>query len=118
MNKQNFFDRFIGLLENTKERYELETIHDVLIVWFGENYLSLDPEEVKERIVSDKHAEGVDAILIDQINYNLFFIQAKTVENFDNTKNNFPENDIKSTLTGIRLLLRGDYKGSVNPIVS
>ncbi|MDH7552957.1 MAG: hypothetical protein QHH74_04810 [Spirochaetota bacterium] len=115
MKEQDFFDRFIKLLENTKENYELETLHDALIVWFGENYLSLDPEEVKERIVCDRHAEGVDAILIDQTNFNLFFIQAKSVDNFNNTKNNFPENDVKSTLDGIRLLLRGDYKGKITP---
>ncbi len=115
MNKRDFFDRFIGLLENTKEKYELDTKHDALIMWFGENYLSLDPDETKERIVNDKHAEGVDAILIDQINYNLFFIQAKTVENFDNTTNNYSENDVKSTLQGIRFLLQGDYKKKITP---
>jgi hypothetical protein len=115
MNKRDFFDRFIGLLENTKEKYELDTKHDALIMWFGENYLSLDPDETKERIVNDKHAEGVDSILIDQINYNLFFIQAKTVENFENTTNNYSENDGKSTLQGIRFLLQGDYKQKITP---
>ena len=115
MNKRDFFDRFIGLLENTKDKYELETKHDALIMWFGENYLSLDPDDIKERIVNDKHAEGVDAILIDQINYNLLFIQAKTVENFDNTTNNFSENDVKSTLQGVRFLLQGDYKNRITP---
>jgi len=115
MRELDFFDRFIRLLENTKEKHELETIHDALIVWFGENYLFLDPEEVKERIVQDKHAEGVDSVLIDQINYQLFLIQAKTVDNFDNTRKNFPESDIKLTLEGIRFLLRGDYKGKITP---
>ena len=115
MNKRDFFDRFTGLLENTKEKYELDTKHDALIMWFGENYLSLDPNETKERIVNDKHAEGVDAILIDQINYNLLFIQAKTVENFGNTMNNFSENDVKLTLEGIRFLLQSDYKGKITP---
>jgi hypothetical protein len=115
MNKRDFFDRFIGLLENTKEKYELDTKHDALIMWFGENYLSLDSDETKERTVNDKHAEGVDAILIDQINYNLLFIQAKTVENFGNTMNNFSENDVKSTLGGIKFLLQSDYKGKITP---
>ena len=115
MNKRDFFDRFIGLLENTKDKYELDIKHDALIMWFGENYLSLDPDDTKERIVNDKHAEGVDAILIDQINYDLLFIQAKTVENFDNTTNNFSENDVKSTLQGIRFLLQGDYKKRITP---
>jgi len=115
MNERDFFDRFTSLLENTKDRYELDTIHDALIVWFGESYLSLDPDELKERIVEDRRAEGVDAILIDQINYDLLFVQARTVDNFDNTQRNFPENDLKSTLEGIRFLLRGDYKGQITP---
>lgn len=115
MNERDFFDRFISLLENTKERYELDDIHDALILWFGENYLSLDPDDVKERIVQDKHAEGIDAVLIDQRNYNLIFIQAKTATTFDKTKNNFPEDDLKLTLEGVRLLVRGDYKGKITP---
>jgi hypothetical protein len=115
MNEKDFFDRFIKLLENTKERYELNNLHDALIVWFGENYLFLDPEDVKERIVKDTHAEGVDAILIDDANYHLLFIQAQTVSDFNNTNRSFPENDVKSTLEGIRFLLRGDYKGKITP---
>jgi hypothetical protein len=115
MNNRDFFDRFIGLLENTKERYELENMHDALILWFGENYLSLDPDEIKERIISDKHAEGIDSILIDQVNYKLFFVQAKTVISFDNTNNNFSENDVKSTTDGVRFLLKDYYKGKITP---
>jgi hypothetical protein len=69
MNKKDFFERFIRLLENTKEIYGIDTIHDALIVWFGENYLSLDPQNVKDRIVKDMHAEGIDTILIDDMNY-------------------------------------------------
>lgn len=115
MKERDFFGRFTRLLENTKDRHELDTVHDALIVWFGENYLCLDPDEVKERIVEDKRAEGVDAVLIDQINYDLVFIQAKTVDNFDNAQKNFPENDLKSTLEGVRFLLRGDYKGQITP---
>ncbi len=115
MNKRDFFDRFMESLKNTKKNYELDTLHDALIMWFGENYLSLDPDEIQERIVKDKRAEGVDAILIDKINFKLLFIQAKTVENFKNTNNNFPENDLKSTLEGVRFLLQGDYKGSITP---
>jgi len=115
MKRRDFFDRFVELLKNTREKYELDTIHDALILWFGEYYFSLDPEEVKERIVHDKHAEGVDAILIDQINYNLLFIQAKTVDNFNHTENNFGENDLKSTLEGVRLLLKGAYKRKITP---
>ena len=115
MNKNDFFERFISLLKNTQKKFELDNIHDALILWFGENYLLLDPEEVKERIIKDKHAEGIDAVLIDQINYDLLFIQAKTVNEFDKTNNNFGENDVKLTLEGMRLLLRGDYKEKITP---
>jgi hypothetical protein len=115
MDRKDFFDRFIKLLEKTKEKYELNSLHDALIVWFGENYLFLDPEDVKERVVKDMCAEGVDAILIDDENYHLLFIQAQTVNDFNNTNRRFPENDIKSTLEGVRFLLRGDYKGKITP---
>ncbi len=115
MNKQDFYDRFKRSLENTKERYELDTLHNALIMWFGEYCLFLDPDDIKERIVSDKHAEGVDAVLIDQINNKLLFVQAKTVENFDNTKKNLSETDVKSTLEGVRFLLKSDYKGKITP---
>lgn len=115
MERKDFFDRFVELLKNTRDKYELDTVHDALILWFGEYYFSLDPEEVRERIVHDRHAEGVDGILIDQMNYELLFIQAKTVDDFDHTENNFSENDLKSTLDGIRFLLRGDYKGKITP---
>lgn len=113
MDNKHFFERFVRLLENTKERHELDTIHDALIVWFGENTLFLDAEDVKERVVRDSHAEGVDAILIDNTNYELLFIQAHTVNRFGNTNNSFPENVVKATLEGVRFLLRGDYKGKI-----
>ena len=113
MERHDFFERFIRSLENMREEYNLENIHDALIVWFGENYLTLDAEDVKERIIQDKHAEGVDSILVDQTNGNLFFIQAKTANNFDNTENNFSENDVKIALGGIRFLLKGDYKKKI-----
>lgn len=115
MNEKDFFDRFCRLLQNKKERYELDTLHDALILWFGENYLSLDPSEIVDRITKDTHAEGVDAILVDQENCELFFIQAKVVDNFDNTMKNLPENEVKLTLEGVRFLLKGDYKGKITP---
>ncbi len=57
--------------------------------------------------MKDSRAEGIDAILVDQENFELIFIQAKLVNDYDSTKKNFPENDIKLTLQGIRFLLRG-----------
>jgi len=115
MNEEDFFDRFSRSLGNVKKEYGLDTIHDALILWFAEYYLFLDPVEVTEGIVQDNRAEGIDAILEDRINYKLLFIQAKSVDNFANTSKNFPENSIKSTLAGVRFLLRGDYKGEITP---
>jgi len=89
MNEKDFFDRYFELLKNTKESHELDTLHDALILWFGENFLFLDPDVLPERIIEDKHAEGVDAVFIDQTDYKLLFIQARTVESFDNTTSNF-----------------------------
>ncbi|GAF91395.1 unnamed protein product, partial [marine sediment metagenome] len=40
---------------------------------------------------------------------------ARTVESFEHTNNNFPENDLKTTFEGFRLLVKGDYKGKITP---
>jgi hypothetical protein len=113
MNKADFFDRFIMILKNTKEKYDLDSIHDGFIVWLGENFFLLDPLDVKDRIVKDSHAEGIDAVLLNQSEYEICFIQAKTVEAFKNTAKNFPENELKNVLEGVRFLLRGNYKGKI-----
>ncbi|MGP8057831.1 MAG: AIPR family protein [Nitrososphaerales archaeon] len=115
MDEQDFFDKFTRLLQNMKEKYELDNLHDALLVWFAENYLLLDPEDVRDRIVQDAKAEGIDAILVDERGFQLLFVQAKTVEDFAKTSNPFPENVIKLTLAGARLLIRGNYKGQITP---
>jgi hypothetical protein len=115
ISKKDFFDRFIELLSNIKDTYELDNIHDALIVWFGENYLSLDPMTVKERIARDSHAEGVDSILVDEEGFNLHFVQSRTVTDFKNTEKNYPEGDLASTLQGIRFLIKDNYKGNITP---
>ncbi|MFH1422966.1 MAG: AIPR family protein [Planctomycetota bacterium] len=113
LSKKDFYDRFIALLGNVKDNYELDSIHDAFIVWYGENVLSLDPVSVKERIVRDSHAEGVDSILLDEESYKLKFIQAKTVADFKNTEKNYPEDELKSALHGVSFLIKGDYKGEI-----
>ena len=115
MNEKDFFDRFKRILNRTKELHNLDNLHDALIVWYAENALFLDPEDTIERIVTDKHGEGVDAFLVDENNSKLIFVQAKTVDNFTRTKNNLPENDIKKTLEGVRFLIREEYKGKITP---
>ena len=114
MNNKEFYDRFQMQLETINRKYELESIHDSFIVWFAENSMYLDPEDIVERIVEDTHAEGIDAVLIDERNFTIYFISAKT-NGFDQIEKNLPENDVKSTLEGMRLLLTGDYKGKITP---
>lgn len=113
MDEANFFERFNKLIDKTKEDYELENRHDALILWFLENYFGLDPEDIKERIVEDSHAEGVDGIFIDQRKFNLLFVQGETTTTLENSKKHFKETKLKSVLQGVRFLLRGDYKGKI-----
>ncbi len=115
MDKRDFFDRFCILLNNIKEVHELNDIHDALILWYAENCLLMDPDDVKDRIISDNCAEGVDVLLVDDKTYSQLFIQAKTVEVFENTQKNYSENDIKNTLAGVEFLIAGDYKGKITP---
>lgn len=115
MNDSTFFDRFNNLLQKTKTDYDLDSIHDALIAWFGENVLKLDPNEIKERIVIDAKAEGIDAILIDEKNFDLIFCQAETAENIESTKKHFKEEKLKSTLEGVRYLINENYKGKITP---
>lgn len=115
MKSKDFFGRFQKLLENVKERHDLDSVHDALILWFAENNLGLDPEDVKERIVADSKAEGVDAVLLDQRNYKLFFVTAKTVRNFKGAQKNLPENDVKLFSQGVQFLIKGAYKGEITP---
>lgn len=115
MDKEIFFNRFRNVLGNVKENYQLDDLHDAFIMWFGEHYLFLDPSDVKERIVKDSAAEGIDAILLDNTNYNLIFVQCRTVDSFSNTNKNYSESDLKSVLEGMRFLIKGNYKGKITP---
>ena len=115
INLCDFYNRLISLLNNIKEIYDLNDIHDAFIVWFSENKYNISTEDVIERIVHDSHAEGIDAVLVDQNNYTLYFLSANTVEKYNNTRKNLSETDIKSTLGGIRLLLTDNYKGIITP---
>ena len=115
MTSKDWYDRFIRMLETLKARYELDNIHDALILWYAENFLLISPNDILDRIVADRRTEGVDALFIDYIKLNLLFVQARTVENYGNTENNYPETDLTTTFEGLRLLLRGDYKGKITP---
>lgn len=115
MDDSTFFDRYNNLLQKTKTDFDLDSTHDAFIAWFGENVLKLDPNEIKERIVIDEKAEGIDAILIDEKNFDLIFCQAEIAETLDSTKKHFKESKLKSTLEGVRFLITGDYKGKITP---
>ena len=115
MDETNFFERFNKLLDRAKRDYELENHHDALILWFLENYYGLDSEDIKERIVEDSHAEGVDGIFVDQRKFNLLFVQGETATTLKKAKNHFKETKLKNVLQGARFLLRGDYIGKITP---
>ena len=52
---------------------------------------------------------------MDNQKLNLIFIQAETVQKIENIDDNFGENKLKCTLEGVRLLIKGDYKGKITP---
>jgi hypothetical protein len=115
MEDKNFFDRLASALENIRKEHDLQDKHDTLLFWFLLYKHDLDPGDLRERIVHDKHAEGVDAVVLDARQNLFYFAQAKSVANFANTKKNLPEADVKATLAGVEFLLRGDYKGKITP---
>lgn len=115
MQDKDFFERLKALLQKTREEYGLTNLHDAFIVWYAENALQMDAEEVIERIVTDTHGEGVDAVLVDNNEMRLIFLQAKTVTDYLHSQRNLSENDIKTTLEGVRFLIFGDYKGKITP---
>lgn len=44
-------------------------------------------------------------------------MNARTVNTFENSRKNLPENELKVSFEGFRLITRGDYRGKVNPIL-
>ena len=113
LNKQKVFSDIYSLLINIKKENGLENEHDALIFWYASWFLGIDTDEIKERIVKDTRGEGIDAILLDEINKTFYFVQAETVKDIKSTENEFSENKIKTTLTGLRLLITGDYRGKI-----
>ena len=83
-----------------------------MILWYGENCLCLILT-MSRRIVLDSHAEAIDAVLVDQLNFQLILLQAKTVQKYEDVAKSYSENDVKLTLEGARFLLRGDYHGRI-----
>lgn len=115
MNRSVFFKRFTSLLRGVKEKTELDSIHDALIFWTGVNYIGIEDDECKERIVSDRCAEGIDGILVDNNDFVLYIVSGKTVTTYKNTKKNFPENSVKLALAGAKFITKGEYRGKITP---
>ena len=86
-----------------------------MLFWYLLYKYDLDPLDLKERIVHDKHAEGIDALVLDARLNSFYFVQAKSVATLEGTTKNLSENDIKTTLSGVTFLLKGDYKGHITP---
>lgn len=115
MTNQDLFDRLIRLLKQFQENHSLESLHDAFILWFAQYHLALDPDEVAERIVQDRHAEGVDALLVDHHKRILYFLQAKTTSKAAQMEKNLPETELKTMLAGVQFLLQGDYRSKITP---
>lgn len=116
MDDKTFYERFQQELFNIAENEGFDNIHKAFIFWVGKNYLFLeDDEDIKSRISDGSSDEGIDAIFIDETNHIIYLINATTVENFENTTKNLPENDLKIMFQGFRFITKGDYRGKVNP---
>lgn len=115
MDDNLFFQRFSAVLQTYKERHDLFSVHDALIVWYAETALSLEPDDSASRVVQDRHAEGVDAVLVDGERSRVVFVAANTADSYANTEHRLAENDIKRTLSGVQLLVRGNYRGQITP---
>ena len=115
MTNKDFFERLSNALDNIAKEHELPTKHDALLFWYLLYKYDLDPLDLKERIVHDKHAEGIDALVLDARLNSFYFVQAKSAATLEGTTKNLSENDIKTTLSGVTFLLKGDYKGHITP---
>jgi hypothetical protein len=113
MDDKEFFDRLASALENIRKEHELDNKHDALLFWYLQYKYDLDPDDLKERIVHDHHAEGVDGVVLDRRQNAFYFVQGKSSQDFGGTAKPLPENDAKLTLSGVRFLLQGDYKGKI-----
>lgn len=111
------FENLKRTLEIVKSDYGFidEYLHDSFIAWFSENYLDLDSDIIKEGIVKDKKTEGIDAVFLNEDNNTYHIISAKSKNDFEKTKNNFPESEILKTIAGFEFLLKSDYKCKITP---
>ena len=112
---RDYYTKIDAFLKTVMQKNNLDTIHDALLFWYGENFLKNDTDDLKERIVPDGSAEGIDAILIDKTKPTIYFLQGKVVADVDKVFDDFEENKIKLTLMGAELLLKGNYKGKITP---
>lgn len=113
--QQEYYNKIYSLLTTIKNENNLDNEHDALIFWYGNWFIGIDKEDIKERTINDKNGEGIDAILLDEVNTTFYFIQAETVKNVDKIGNEFSEDKVKGTFTGLRLLIKGDYKRHITP---
>lgn len=115
MDDKTFYERLASALQSIKDEYELADKHDALIFWYLRFKFDLDESDLKDRIVRDMHAEGVDALILDSRQRTFYFVQGKSSDAFDGVTRNLGENEVKKTLSGTSYLLNGDYKGHITP---
>ena len=117
MSNEIDFENLKRTLEMVKSDYGFTDgyLHDSLIAWFSENYLDLDSDIIKEGIVKDTKTEGIDAVFLNEDNNTYHIISSKSKNDFEKTKNNFPESEVLKTIAGFEFLLKHDYKGKITP---
>jgi len=119
MDDQVFFERLSTELKKIAEdrEYKLQP-GKAFGFWLGKNYFHLEDEDEIETRLSDGFGdEGIDGVFVDEEECVINFINTTTVREFEKTRGNLPETDVKTFLSGFELIVFGSYKGKVNPIL-
>jgi hypothetical protein len=101
-------------LENESKRiageHNLTKRGDFLIWWYFLRLHGLPPSDVEEAVCDDGNDLGLDAIYIDEDNF-VHFYQFKNPERMDRA---FPEGEVDSILSGLRLILNKRHEDIAN----
>lgn len=114
-------ERNDSLLTLFKEQLENESQHlasehnlvqrgHFLIWWYFAKLQNLLPSEIEEAVCDDGNDLGIDAIYIDEDNI-VHFYQFKNPYNMNKA---FPEGDVDTVLSGLRLILSKKHKAIAN----
>ncbi|MDF1680928.1 AIPR family protein [Ponticaulis sp.] len=110
VNKLDFnaVDQKISLVLDAYEN--VDTRSKALSIVFVEAYLEVDVEDAIDAITDGGNDRGCDALFIDDSDSrnDIHIIQTKCVQNFENSKKNFPSNEIDKVVSFVSDLLSED----------